>query len=358
MDKESNIHSHYTAEQQNSPNMCKEHVLAEFDAIKATIDIIDKRKGEVSTFWFIGFNDMLDLGCKDHQLNDNILIGLVKPIDMMCGEVNKSNDKLDEALDVGVIVYCAMLQSSPPPNAMDYQNPQPTDKGSVGFNDMMDPRCKDQPFNDNVRKVLVKLYDTMSGEDNISDYKLDVTVAGGVIVDHRVQSPKNPSLIDNVEDPRPFARTRKRNHTGYVKDHNTIVHCHEIHEILVVPWVEDLSRPPNSHNRKVTLPVYFDNIYHLPAKTTHIFLGNKTSHSVDRDFWLTLLDCSDRGWLSDKQLDDQWATAGPYFYALVMLGEVPFWPANGVKYLVPWTEVDRNLPVSTDHDPTHVGLAY
>ncbi|GKB55803.1 hypothetical protein Tco_0911989 [Tanacetum coccineum] len=29
--------------------MCKEHALAEFDAIKATIDIIDKRKGEVST---------------------------------------------------------------------------------------------------------------------------------------------------------------------------------------------------------------------------------------------------------------------------------------------------------------------
>nr|GEZ14739.1 hypothetical protein [Tanacetum cinerariifolium] len=29
--------------------MCKEHVLAEFDAIKATINIIDKRKGEVST---------------------------------------------------------------------------------------------------------------------------------------------------------------------------------------------------------------------------------------------------------------------------------------------------------------------
>nr|GEY91607.1 hypothetical protein [Tanacetum cinerariifolium] len=49
MDKESNIHSHDNVEQQNSPNMCKEHVLSEFDAIKATVGIIDKRKGEVST---------------------------------------------------------------------------------------------------------------------------------------------------------------------------------------------------------------------------------------------------------------------------------------------------------------------
>nr|GEY38094.1 hypothetical protein [Tanacetum cinerariifolium] len=49
MGKESNIHSHNTVEQQNSPNMCKELVLAEFDAIKETIDIIDKRKKEVST---------------------------------------------------------------------------------------------------------------------------------------------------------------------------------------------------------------------------------------------------------------------------------------------------------------------
>ncbi|GKB58569.1 hypothetical protein Tco_0914755, partial [Tanacetum coccineum] len=62
----------------------------------------------------------------------------------------------------------------------------------------------------------------MSGEDNISDYNLDETVTGSVIVEcatlqehnqtdkvdaavfvdvqlDRVQSPKNPSLIDNVE---------------------------------------------------------------------------------------------------------------------------------------------------------------
>nr|GEU82094.1 hypothetical protein [Tanacetum cinerariifolium] len=169
MNKESNIHSHDTAEQQNSPNMCKEHVLAEFDAIKATVDIIDKIKEESKfvtnnmTFFVLSavsdvfhqevafekkdwpdeasgfiyaesqdkvrcFNDMLDHGCKDHQLNDNVPIGLVKPVDMMCGEVIKSDDKLDETLDVGVIVDCATLQSSSPPNAMDYQDPQPTDK--------------------------------------------------------------------------------------------------------------------------------------------------------------------------------------------------------------------------------------
>nr|GEX48852.1 hypothetical protein [Tanacetum cinerariifolium] len=511
MDKESNIHSHDTVKQQNSPNICKEHVLAEFDAIKATVDIIDKREGEVSTSclekeldivkdrivvlekcfklsiecfpsrsyilgkasgfiyaesqdkysvsqllqlvsnekygpvfdctqldvdtpidWslpnsneqfsqsyicgFVGFNDMLDPRCKDHQLNDNVLIGLVKPGDMMCGEVNKykdkldktlhgsfgfddmldpgskdlvkpvdmmcgedniSDDRLDEMVAGGIIIDRSTLQSSPPLNAMEYQEPKPTDK--------MDPRCKDQPLNDNVPKGLVKLDDMMSSEDNISDYKLDETVAGGVIVHRdthlephqidkvdaaaffdvqldRVQSPKNPSLINNVED---------------------------------------LSRPPNSHNRKVTLPAYFDNIYHLPTKTTHIFSWNKTGHSVEHDFYLTLLGCSTRGWLFDKP-DDDWAIAGPYFYALVTWGEVPFWPANGVKCHVPWTEADwsrwasdraqrlvekmrlafeaviptyldecvvlkakcisienyKNLAISTDLDPTHVMLAY
>nr|GEX81055.1 hypothetical protein [Tanacetum cinerariifolium] len=47
--KESNIHSHDPVEQQNSKIMGKEDVLAEFDAIKTIVDIIDKKKGEVST---------------------------------------------------------------------------------------------------------------------------------------------------------------------------------------------------------------------------------------------------------------------------------------------------------------------
>ncbi|GJV78287.1 hypothetical protein Tco_1509871 [Tanacetum coccineum] len=60
-----------------------------------------------------------------------------------------------------------------------------------------------------------------------------------------------------LEDLRPFSRTRKRNHKGYVKDHNTIAHSPEIPKIPVVPWVEP---------------------------------------------------------------DDDWAIASPYFYALVMPG--------------------------------------
>nr|GEX32006.1 hypothetical protein [Tanacetum cinerariifolium] len=147
--------------------------------------------GEASGFIYAESQDN-----KDHQLNDNILIGLVKPIDMMCGEVKKSDDKLDETLDVGVIINCSTLQSSPPLNAMDYQDSQPTDKGSVGFDDMMDPGGKDQALNDNVSKGLVKLDDTMSGEDNI-DYKLDETVAGGVIVDRATL--KEPYQTDKVD---------------------------------------------------------------------------------------------------------------------------------------------------------------
>ncbi|GJZ46206.1 hypothetical protein Tco_0593802, partial [Tanacetum coccineum] len=517
MDKESNIHSHDPVEHQNSPNICKEHVLAEFDAIKATFDIIDKRKGEVSTYclekeldivkdriavlekcfklryhdtfedsvkqlyykqhdfhcsksdsavsdvfhqkvasekrdwpgeasgfiyaesqdkyfvsqllqlvsneksgpvfdctqlevdtpidWSlpilnepfsqshicgsVGFNDMLDPKCKDHQLNDNVLKGLVKPVDMMCGEVNKSNDKLDETLAVGVMVDCATLQSSPPLDAMDYQESQPTDEGSigfddmldpsskdhllndtalkvsVGFDDMMDPGCKDQPLNDNVPKGLVKLVDTMSGEDNISDYKLDEMVVGGVkllivpcikqvhlqmlcniknltqSIMLRVTRKAKFGLPPYTPLPSTTPILKKRQSKRLKK--NAIPMDNFDDDCQIIPlkyWLEDLSRPPNSYNKKVTLPTYFDNIYHLPRKTTHIFSWNKTSHSVDRDFWLTLLGCSNRGWLSDKP-DDDWAIVGPYFCALVMRGEVPFWLANGVKYHVPWIEVDR-----------------
>nr|GEX63772.1 hypothetical protein [Tanacetum cinerariifolium] len=130
-----------------------------------------------------GVDDMLDLECKDHQLNDNVPKGLVKPVDMMCGEVNKFNDKLDETVAVGVIVDRATLQASPPPNDIEYQEPQPTDKGSIGFDDMLDPDFKDHLLNVIVPKGMVKPVDMMCGEDNISDDKLDETVASGVIVD-------------------------------------------------------------------------------------------------------------------------------------------------------------------------------
>ncbi|GJV40219.1 phospholipase-like protein [Tanacetum coccineum] len=286
----------------------------------------------------VGFDDMLDPRCKDHQLNDNVQKCLVNPVDMMCGELNKSDDKFDETVAVGVIVDRATLKASPPPNAMEYQEPQPTDKGSVGFDDLLDPGTKDHLLNDNVPKGLVKLVEPMSGEDNISDDKLDETVAGGVIVDRatlQASPPPNamqyqephptdkvdaavfvdvqgkkvdsselncvnmnlprsseqifkrmkrvtrkgkfglppytplPSItpilkkrqsnilkmnaipMDNLdddcqiiplkywlEDSTPFARTRKRNHTGYVKEPNTFVDCPDLPEIVVDPWVE------------------------------------------------------------------------------------------------------------------------
>nr|GEZ49613.1 hypothetical protein [Tanacetum cinerariifolium] len=251
---------------------------------------------------------MLDPGCKDHLLNDNVPKGLVIPVDMMCVEDNKSDEKLDETVAVSVIVYRATLQASPSPNAMEYQEPQPTDKESVGFDNMLDPRSKDHLLNDNVPKGLVKLIDTMSGEDNTFDDKLDETVAGGVIIDRAMLQASPPPNAMEYQEPH---LTSKVDATVFV--------------------IQDFSRPPNSYNRKVTLPPYFDNIFHLPIKTTYIFPLSKTGHSVDRDFWLTLLGCSNK------------AIADPYFYAFVMRGDVPFWPANGVKYPVPWTEIDREI---------------
>nr|GEU71443.1 hypothetical protein [Tanacetum cinerariifolium] len=108
-----------------------------------------------------------------------------------------------------------------------------TDLGSVGFDDMMDPDCKDDLLDDNVQKVVVKMVYMMSMEEKESDNKLDEKVNAGVIVDRatfqaspppnarevqelhldekvdakicvdvhidHVKSPQKPSLIDNVK---------------------------------------------------------------------------------------------------------------------------------------------------------------
>ncbi|GKC66021.1 hypothetical protein Tco_1098619 [Tanacetum coccineum] len=144
-------------------------------------------------------------------------------------------------------------------------------------------------------------------------------------------------------------RCRKRKLTSAEKEDDTSVDLPIIHQITVDPWVEDLSRPSNSHKRKVTLPPYFDKICILSIKTTHIFPWSKTGSCVDGDFWLTLLGCCNSRWLTDKHLDiwcdlmwyfrqpdADWAIADPYFCPLVMeFKDVPFWPAIRVKYLIP-----------------------
>ncbi|GKF05195.1 hypothetical protein Tco_0035863, partial [Tanacetum coccineum] len=100
-------------------------------------------------------DDMLDPDSKDHLLNDTVPKGLVKPVDIMCGEDNISDDRLDDTVASGVIDDRSTIQESPPPNVMEYQEPESTNKGSVGFDNIMDPGCKDQPVNDNVSKVLI-----------------------------------------------------------------------------------------------------------------------------------------------------------------------------------------------------------
>nr|GEW29344.1 putative ribonuclease H-like domain-containing protein [Tanacetum cinerariifolium] len=146
----------------------------------------------------VGFDDMLDPECKDRLLNDNVPKGLVKLVNMMCGEDNKFDDKLDET-----VADCATLRASPPPNVMEYQEPHPTDKGSVGFDDMLDSGFKDHLLNDNAPKGFLKLVDKMSGKDNISDDKLDETVASGVIVDRAMLQVSPPPNAMEYQEPHP-----------------------------------------------------------------------------------------------------------------------------------------------------------
>nr|GFC70718.1 hypothetical protein [Tanacetum cinerariifolium] len=59
MDMDANIHSGVHVEEQNSRVMDKEDLLAVFDGIKATVYIIDKRKGEVATFCLVKELDLV-----------------------------------------------------------------------------------------------------------------------------------------------------------------------------------------------------------------------------------------------------------------------------------------------------------
>nr|GEW54854.1 hypothetical protein [Tanacetum cinerariifolium] len=230
---------------------------------------------------------------------------MLAPGDMMANEQNISETKLDET-----VVDCATVQATPPSNAIEEQEYHPTDKVevqelhpppklaslidnlevSVGFDFMMGSVGQDHINFDTSNEAFQERVDMMAIKENISDKKFLEMVDVGQLVDFAtIQSSSSPNGIGD-QNPHP------------------------------TDMVEYLESHPTPKQASL-----IDNVEGI------------TGHSVDRDFWLTLLGCSNRGW----QPGADWAIAGPYFCAYVMRADVPFWPANGIKYLVPWTKVDR-----------------
>nr|GFD37662.1 hypothetical protein [Tanacetum cinerariifolium] len=83
-----------------------------------------------------------------------------------------------------------MLQASPPPNAMEYQEPEPTDK--------VDEMVAGGVIVDRSTHQATLPLNVMQYHEPRPTDKVDATIFVDVQVD-RVQSPKNPSLIDNIK---------------------------------------------------------------------------------------------------------------------------------------------------------------
>ncbi|GKB75733.1 hypothetical protein Tco_0942628 [Tanacetum coccineum] len=88
-----NIRCDVVVEDQNVPylNIDKENLFVEFDATKATIEIIEKRKGDGN----VGFDNMLESVYKDEQVDDKGEKGLVKLDDILMMEENISDVKVE-----------------------------------------------------------------------------------------------------------------------------------------------------------------------------------------------------------------------------------------------------------------------
>nr|GEX32146.1 ribonuclease H-like domain-containing protein [Tanacetum cinerariifolium] len=142
--------------------MDKEHVLGEFDAIKATVSIIDKRTGEVS------------IACLEKELDSvkDRLSLLEKAIklryhgtseDSVKQVCNKSDNGVSDVFHQEI--PCEKHQFTGEGSAFVYAESQDKYSGSVAYDDMLAP------------------VDMMANEENISDTKLDERVVGDVNVD-------------------------------------------------------------------------------------------------------------------------------------------------------------------------------
>nr|GEY69892.1 ulp1 protease family, C-terminal catalytic domain-containing protein [Tanacetum cinerariifolium] len=300
---DANIHSDVHVEEQNSPVIDKEYLLAVFDGIKATVHITDKRKREVATSCLVKELDLVkdrivviekalklryqessedsvqQLCYKQHELGGSKNVSAVSDVfhQVVASETHhcpgeglgfiyaNSQDQfsVSQLLQVatnekyGPVVDCTQLE------------------GSVGFDNVLDPGCKDEFGYDNDQEGLVKVIDDLCIEEHISGNVVDAKVVDEKVLDDKVLDEK--VLDAKVVDEKGQAISR-------------------------LTTTED-QQPPSDHQ---------------------VHAGVGVDVHVD-----------------DVQLDADWAIAGLYFCPLVMGKDVPFWPANGVKYPVPWTEVDR-----------------
>nr|GEW88331.1 hypothetical protein [Tanacetum cinerariifolium] len=241
-------------EADNSYIMDKEDVLGEFYAIKATIGIIDKRKGEVSTDCLEKQLDLVKhmisvleqaLKQRYHNTSEDSVKQACNKSDSGVSDVfhqelaSKKHQFTDEETKLNeTVVDCATVQATLPPNAIEEHEYHPTDK--VEVQELHPP-------------------------------------------------PKTASLINNFEE--------------YVGSDD-----------MLGPVGED--------------QINFDT-------RNEVFQDRVVMMAIEENIADYFFQRRNRGGYLTRQPGANWAIAGPLFYAFMMRADVPFWPANGIKYHVP-----------------------
>ncbi|PWA63298.1 phospholipase-like protein [Artemisia annua] len=129
------------------------------------------------------------------------------------------------------------------------------------------------------------------------------------------------------------------------------------------PFQEDLSRP--NARTTVNVPEHIRMFLKEIKPSKYWFPWGRCDIHVDRRFWLALagLDTFKKGWLTDnlayfilnaQHLDlwvdllwrfrpneADWAVVSPHFSQAILAGVFPTYYSNGVRYPVPWKDVER-----------------
>nr|GEV25521.1 phospholipase-like protein [Tanacetum cinerariifolium] len=192
MDMDDNIHSSVHLEEQNSPVMDKEDLLVVFDGIEAKVHIIDKRKGEVATSCLVKELDLV----KDRIAVIEKALKLSAVSDVFHQVVTSEThhcpgegsgfiyaDSQDQFLVSQLLQVATNKKSKPVIDCTQLE-------GSVGFDNVLDPDCKDEFGDDNDQEGLVKLVDDLCIEEQISSNVVDAKVVDKKVLDDKVLDEK------------------------------------------------------------------------------------------------------------------------------------------------------------------------
>ncbi|GJR26294.1 hypothetical protein Tco_1102526 [Tanacetum coccineum] len=371
-DNDSNIQPTDYDEPQNSNNVAKESALCEFDAIRT--DDYD----EADNSYIVDKEDVLELASEKHQFTDEGSAYIYEESQDIYSVSQllqlASNEKSGTAFDCTqletnldeTVVDCATVQATLPPNAIEEHEYHPIDKVEV---QELHPPPKPASLIYNF-ETCVGSDDMLGpvGEDQINFHTRDQNPHPTNMVEYLEPhpTPKHASLIDNVKGKKIVSLqlncVNMELPRSSVKIFTRLKRVSKKGKFRQAPYTPLPATTPITKKKQskrcnmnfIPMASLDDDDcpiiplkYWVKALTTHIFPWSITGHNVDRDFWLTLLGCRNEGWLSDKHLDiwcdlmwkfrqpgADWAIAGPYLCAYVMRADVPFWPANGIKYPV------------------------